>query len=193
MLSSYFQPLGKVVLPYASRQLYMGEFDLKNPILPDGYEDYEETVFSLCDAVGAHHGMAYLTVDEKALKMGETQRKPGPHVDGRYIKGVSRRGHDGGGGGWNHSCNVLPARMAVIVASSFPLCRAWEGEFEGLPRLDGSCAHILDREGVLDEAKRLDANQAYLLSPDCIHESLPAVHEIERTFIRIALPLEYHT
>lgn len=192
MLRSSFIELGKVSLPFNLRQLYMEPFDLGTlngkSSFPVGYEDYLETVRNLCDAIGAYEGTAYLTVDEKVLQKGDTHRKPHAHVDGRYITGQSRWGH--GGGGWNHSCNVVPARMAVIVASSVALCDAWDGVFLGTPKLDGSCQHIVDDDII--EPERLKANVGYLLAPDCIHESVPAPYEVARSFLRIALPLDFH-
>lgn len=188
MMRSYYQSVGPVELPFNNRQLYMAPIDLQEPLFPAGYTDYETVFLSLCDAVGAYSGTAYLTVDEKTLEAGETQRKPGPHVDGRFVPSMNRWGN----GGWNHGCNVVPTRMGIIVASSVPLCKAWEGEYEGVPRLTGDCTHILKNEDVLDEGKTLAANIAYLFSPDCIHESLPAIESCKRTFMRIALPLSYH-
>lgn len=192
MLHSYYQSIGKIALPFQQRQVYMAEIDLETPMLANAIRDYEDIVINLCNSVGAYHGKAYVTVDEQHLKMGDTQRKPGPHVDGRYLKSIQHWGHEDPGGHWNHSCNVIPNRMAVIVASTVPLCRAWEGDFNGLPRITGDCQHVLDDAGVLDDFKRLNANEAYLLSPDCIHESMSAIRDCARTFLRIALPTDFH-
>jgi hypothetical protein len=177
-LHSHFTPLVDVSLPFLGRQVYMHEFDMEKCDVPEGYE---EPVRSLLDACGRRSGTAFLTIDEKVVRAGETQRKPGPHVDGFFQKQAMRWGH---GGGWNHSCNILPApRMEVIVASSFAACRAWDGEFEGEPTLCGDLSHL-----DLPDGELLKPNVGYLLSPDCIHESLPMERDTERTFMRIALP-----
>ena len=183
MLRSSAAPLCPVVLPFMGRQKYMHGFDVANPTMPEGFEDYLAVVESLLSSAGITSGEAFMTVDEKALKAGETQRKPGPHVDGKFNRAALKWG---GGGGWNHSCNILPvARTPVIVASSFQACRAWLGDFDATPNEHGGLEHIQDQLG---SGVMLDANMGYYLSPDCIHESLPMPHDVERTFLRIALP-----
>ncbi len=187
MLDSHFVPLVGVTLPVATaqRQHYMHAFDIANPTVPAGFEDYLPVIKSLIEASGVSEGIAYLTVDEKLVKAGETQRKPKPHVDGNYEPSYRSWGHGGGGGGWNHSCNIIPKRMAVIVAASVAACMAWTGQFDAEPKSDGDLSHVELGEGTLFEA-----NVGYLLSPSCVHESLPMAQDTLRTFIRIALPLE---
>jgi hypothetical protein len=109
-----------------------------------------------------------------------TQRRPGPHVDGCFTG--SAWGH-GGGGRWNHNCNEIPAlkRMSIIVAASVSGCKAWSGTFFGDPQNDGDCSHIVSGEGEV-----LPANVGYLLSPDCIHESMVFPETTQRQFLRIA-------
>lgn len=184
MLKSDYTKLVPVVLPYKGRQRYMHSFDVANPIMLGGYEDYLEPVLSLLWAVSVHRGTAHMTVDEKVVKAGWSQRRPKPHVDGCF------NGHDWQHPtpGWNHYCNHLPVpRMAVIVAASEPGCVAWRGEFEGEPRRDGDLSHL-----ELGKGELLQANTGYLLSPDCIHESLVMERDTRRTFLRIALPLEFN-
>jgi hypothetical protein len=188
VLKSTYTPLVGVVLPGAEkgRQYYMHAFDISNPTVPEGFEDYLAPICELIKASGYTKGTAYLTVDEKLIKKGATQRKPKPHVDGYFVPEFRSWSHQGGGGGgWNHNCNIIPGRMPVIVASNFPACKAWKGEFEGEPKEDGDCSHI----ELYTPGKLLPANVGYLLSPDCIHESLPMEEDTLRTFIRIALPI----
>lgn len=185
MLNSFAIPLNAVTLPQCEgRQFYMHAFDLANPVMPEGFADYLKPVVDLCRAAGAMVGTAYMTVDEKFLRAGETQRKPKPHVDGCFkpasVKGWSH-------GGWNHSCNIVPfKRMPVIVASSVSACKVWEGQFDAQPKEDGDLSHVELGDGAM-----VPANVGYLLSPDCIHESLPMTHDTARTFLRIALPVEF--
>lgn len=200
MLQSRFRPLTAVALPFAMRQMYMHAFDLGDPQMPKGYEDYLEPVKALCDASGAKSGTAYMTVDEKIVKAGMSQRRPKPHVDGCFMPDKLHRngvtmgdwGGGGGGGGWLHTCNDIKqgpvGRMSVIVASSFPGCRAWEGDFDGVPTEYGDLSHIEDKLG---KGKILPENIGYLLSPDCVHESMIMEQDTARSFLRIALPLEF--
>lgn len=195
-LNSYHVPLCPVALPYRGRQWYMHSFDLADPIMCRGFEDYLEPVRALCAAAGATSGTAYMTVDEKIVGVGETQRRPGPHVDGCFMPGKPHRylkdaigdwSGGGGGGGWRHNCNRIPFdRMPVIVAASEVGCRAWTGRFEGEPRNDGDLSHLDIGAGVL-----LESGRGYWLSPDCIHESLVMERPTLRTFLRIALPVTH--
>lgn len=184
-LDSRFTELCAVSLPYAERQKYMHGFDVARPVMAEGFEDYLEPVIKLLFAAGVFAGKAWMTVDEKIVKAGMSQRRPNPHVDGRFnITEVKWGG--GGGGGWNHSCNLVPTvRTPVIVASSAVGCRAWEGVFEGQPREDGDLSHIQDQLG---EGVILPANVGFLLSGDCVHESMILQQDTKRTFLRIALP-----
>lgn len=180
-LVSDYRPLCSVVLPdFKGRQLYMHEVDAASPRMLDGYEDYNEVVSSLLASAGYTSGPAFVTVDEKVIQPGMSQRRPGPHVDGHFIKSKQRWGHDG----WNHFCNEVPIdRMPIIVAASVPGCRAWRGTFDATPRDDGDLSHV-----ELGEGELLPSNVGYLLSPDCIHESLRFEQETQRAFLRIALP-----
>ena len=192
MLHSTYRPLCAVALPFAGRQHYMHGFDLAAPSVPEGFEDYLPSVIALCDEAEAYEGKAFLTIDEKIIPAGESQRRPGPHVDGMFLEHMN---YWGGGGGWNHGCNAIPfARMPVIVASDVSLCRAWRGEFDAQPTVDhpeipdGDLSHISD---LLGEGELLPAGVGYLLSPDCVHESLPVNEDTQRSFMRIALPPSY--
>ncbi len=183
MLNSFYTPLVAVDLPYKGRQFYMHGFDLSNPVMPEGFEDYLEPVSRLIKAAGRLVGKAYMTVDEKIIEAGCTQRRPLPHVDGKFNEVVVRWG---GGGGWNHGCNNVPIeRTSVIVAASVAGCRVWEGKFDAEPSEDGDLSHIAEDLG---PGELVPANVGYLLSPDCVHESLPFFKRTKRTFLRIALP-----
>jgi hypothetical protein len=189
MLNSNYQRLDPVFLPWSGRQVYMAEFNLEDPIMPKGIEDYLNPVRRLCKAAGASKGTAYLTVDEKVVEAGMSQRRPRPHVDGCFLPQAMDWGH--GGGGWNHYCNSINTgkigRMPVIVASSVPGCRVWKGQFIGEPKSDGDLSHIAQDLG---EGEILPANVGYLLSGDCVHESMVFTESTKRTFIRIALPVD---
>lgn len=190
MLISEYKPLCFVRLPYKGRQRYMHSFDLGSPKMADGFEDYLEPVIALCRAACASRGIAHMTVDEKTVAAGTSQRRPRPHVDGCFMPQQSRWGHPEPGG-WLHYCNDIGSgpvrRMPVIVAASVAGCRVWRGTFNGVPASDGDLSHIADQLG---EGELLPANVGYLLSPDCVHESMVFDSEARRTFLRIALPVD---
>lgn len=191
MLNSDYRPLCPVLLPYAGRQRYMHSFDLAALVMAEGFEDYLEPVAALCRAAGAACGIAHMTVDEKIVSPGMSQRRPKPHVDGCFMPKHALWGHPPQPG-WAHHCNDIGSgpirRMPIIVAASVPGCRTWRGTFDAVPAIDGDLSHI---EGQLGEGEILPANTGYLLSPDCVHESMIFNEALERTFLRIALPVDY--
>ena len=141
---------------------------------------------SLLRAADVRSGPVHMTVDEKVVQPGMSQRRPGPHVDGCFMPERASWGHTGTG--WLHYCNdiglrVPVKRMAVIVAASVPGCRVWDGEFTGEPASDGDLAHIADQLGA---GEVLPANVGFELSPDCVHESLTFDRSTQRQFLRLA-------
>ncbi len=192
-LKSTYRRLVPVAFPaYQGRQMRYHAFDLSAPSMPEGYEDYLKPVAALCEAAGVREGVAYLTVDEKVITAGMSQRRPRPHVDGCFRQTGEQMAWGGGGGGWLHYCNDVGAspigRMAVIVAASVSGCKAWKGRFVGQPAKDGDLSHIADQLG---DGEILPPNVGYLLSPDCVHESMTFERETLRSFIRIALPVTF--
>lgn len=191
MLNSDYRRLAEITLPpFQARQKYMHTFNLAKPEMAKGLEDYLEIVEKLCWFAGARTGLAHMTVDEKIIKAGMSQRRPKPHVDGCYIPSLGDWNH--GGSGWAHYCNNIPtkeiSRMSVIVAASVPGCRVWRGQFEGHSKEDGDLTHISNQLG---EGTVLNSNVGYLLSPDCVHESMIFERDTQRTFLRIALPVDF--
>lgn len=188
-LYSNYRPLCAVTLPeYAGRQHYMHTFDLANPLMAQGFDEFHETVVELCRAAGATSGMAHMTVDEKVIEPGMSQRRPRPHVDGCFYPKLQGWSH-----GWLHYCNNIGSegalrRMPIIVAASVSGCRAWRGSFEAEPKEDGDLTHALP---LLGEGEVLPANVGYLLSADCVHESMLFAVRTVRTFLRIALPTDF--
>lgn len=188
MLNSDFRPLCPVRLPFQNRQRYMHTFDLADPVMEQGFEDYLSTVKALCRTAGALRGFAHMTVDEKVVKAGMSQRRPGPHVDGCFMPDLGRWG---GSPGWNHNCNNLGRsesfrRMPIIVAADVAGCKAWKGRYPIQPTDSGALPGI-----ELDAGEVIPAGVGYLLSPDCVHESLVFDRDTRRTFLRIALPTDF--
>ena len=188
ILQSSYHDLGQVVLPeWQGRQRYMYTFDPSNPVMEGWFEDYHDAVVELCKSANITATEAHMTVDEKIVLPDMSQRRPGAHVDGRFMPEQNRWGHGDpppGGGGWAHYCNRIPMdRMSVIVASSVPGCIVYEGKFDGEPKNDGDLEHIRDQLG---EGKLLPANHGFILSPDCVHESMIFSEPTKRTFLRIA-------
>ena len=164
----------------------MHTFDLRNPVMAEGYQDYMEPVKALCQAAEALTNNptyeAHMTVDEKVVQPGMSQRRPGAHVDGCFMPALQSWEHPVPS--WAHYCNNLPIpRMTIIVAASVPGCIVYDGKFDGEPASDGDLEHIRSQLG---PGCLLAANRGYLLTPDCVHESMIFKAPTKRTFLRIA-------
>lgn len=171
--------------PYTGRQQYMATTSGEEVSLPRHIAVYNRVVQELCESLN-YRGLIHVTVDEKELKIGQTQRKPELHVDGRFMKHLTKYNQEGGwgNGGWNHTCNELPInRMSIAVASSVARCKVYHGDFNAIPSEQGDLSHIRDQVG---EGLLVPRNEWHLMSPDCVHESLPADTICNRSFIRVA-------
>ena len=188
-LNSSYAHLGAIKLPvWQGRQRYMHTFNPQSPVMAEGYEDYLATVTALCLAAEdlTNHPIheVHMTVDEKIVQPGMSQRRDGAHVDGCFMPVLQVWGHPEPKPFWAHYCNNLPIpRMSIIVATSVPGCIVYDGNFEGEPASDGDLEHI---RGQLGPGYLLPANRGYLLSPDCVHESMVFKSPTKRTFLRIA-------
>ncbi len=185
MLNSYFSPLTHILLPFKKRKIHMHPFNLHKIQMPIGFEDYESILKSLCKQINAFNGEAYMTVDEKIVEKGCFHRRPGPHVDGFWVKESHSHGQPKPPGSHIHKKNI--ARMPLILVSNEVGCRVWSGLFDELPQSDGDLSHVKLKE---NKSEILEANRAYFLSGDCIHESLPMQETVKRSLLRITLPIE---
>ena len=188
ILRSTYANLGYVTLPpWQGRQKYMHTFNPQNPAMAEGYEDYLAPVTALCQEAEYMTGHpireAHMTVDEKIVQPGMSQRRPGAHLDGRFLPEQQSWGHPNPSG-WAHYCNNVPMdRMYIIVAASVPGCIVYDGNFEGDPASDGDMEHIREQLG---PGFLLPENYGFLLSPDCVHESMVFQEPTQRTFLRVA-------
>lgn len=186
-LNSYFLPLCAVRLPYVGRRRYMHGFDAGDPVMAVGFADYLEPVRTLLAAARVTFGKCWMTVDESLVRAGTSHRKPGPHVDGRFTLKNETPGWSQQGS-WNHSCNLVPTtRTPVIIAASVAGCRVWTGRFQGQPSETGDLSHIADQLATA-QTSLLPASFGFLLSGDCVHESIVYEEDTYRSFLRIALP-----
>lgn len=195
MLQSKSIKIKEISLPeYKGDRLYMHEFDMENPILPVGYERWKETIEDIISHSKTKKGKAYLTIDEKIVKKGETHRRGGPHTDGNYLFGWG-----GGGSGWltgedgrflpqeKHEQQYCSDKGGMFIISSYEACKGWNGTFEGQPGQGGDCSKI-------DLSKMssfiLSKNTLYWGNSTFIHESLPLDKDVKRQLVRITLPAD---
>jgi hypothetical protein len=87
-LESKSREIGEIDFPeFKGDKIYMLEFDLENPILPEKYKRWESVVNKMIQNSPVKSGKAYLTVDEEKVTPGKTHRRGGVHVDGNFIYG----------------------------------------------------------------------------------------------------------
>lgn len=171
-------------------QIYMQPFKLSQSNKFEGNK-----YFSLIKSMLSHitaSGIAYLTIDEKLVRNGQSHRRGGPHTDGNYIYGW--------GGGWltGSAGRYLPENQhkeqycshtgGMIIASSYSACEGWVGEFSQEPKQGGCCSHV--DLSAMDNIK-LNENTIYLGNSTFIHESLPVNKDVYRQLIRITLPHDH--
>ena len=180
ILNSSSRYIKAAVLPnFNSLQHYMAKTNSNKVVLPNNIKHYEPIVQDLCSTLN-YDGIIHVTVDEKLVKKGKTQRKPELHVDGRFSGMDWSHPYPG----WNHVCNELPIpRMSVAVISNLARCKVYHGKFEATPSEQGDLSHIRHLVG---DGKLVPANEWHLLTPDCVHESLPFEVDAERIFVRVA-------
>ena len=194
MLKSKSKMIKKMSLPeWKGDRVYMHEFDMANPTMPKGYERWESVIKDIVSESPKKTGKAYITIDEKIVRKGESHRRGGPHTDGNYIFGW------GGGGGWltGEDGRFLPREKHVeqycqeggglFLISSYKSCKGWNGEFEGEPNQGGDCTH-LDLSKM--DCYEMESNTLYWGNSTFIHESLPVQEDVKRQLVRITLPAD---
>jgi hypothetical protein len=77
------------------------------------------------------------------------------------------------------------APEAIILASDVQACRAYEGEYDGIPSHGGDCSHI-DTRGMRETFMR--SGVAYAGNVCMLHESLPIAQDCLRTVVRLNVP-----
>lgn len=119
------------------------------------------------------NAVGYLTIDEAHVPRGEYHRRPGLHVDGGE---ACSWGGDPGPWGGPHG---------MIIAASHYACNAYAQDFVGTAGEDNNCEHL---RAQLREVTPMHGGYAYWMSPTCVHESIPASHNMQRQFVRISYP-----
>lgn len=123
-------------------------------------------------------GIAYLTIDELAVKKDYYHRRSGLHVDGWWNEGMKVRGGLWGGGG-------LWGKGGMLLASNYCGSVVYNNSFDGEPKIYGNCEHLREQ---CSEPIKLSANKLYSLTGMSVHETIPVDRDIERQFIRISGP-----
>jgi len=125
--------------------------------------------------------VGYLTIDEKRLKVGDTLRRAGPHVDGWYKGGCGAWGSGPGrpGGSWGSAGN------GMLVASNTDHCRFYPGLVLSEIGDEGDInPYDLEKNYYVDS----EPGAVYWVDGLCVHESMPVLEDVDRQFIRLSMP-----
>jgi hypothetical protein len=210
---SKFKKLNPIFLPnFSGTRVLMMPFRLEDiNTLPNDLLHYKQTVEELVAVSPTTSGVAYLTIDEKLVKKGNSLRLKGLHVDGlgsddrpdlciwaacglnsifayEYNETTKQWSHRNiGSTKWYHGA----AGIGGMITVSNPVgCRAWNKEFEGSVRKNGDCEHLRETLFPDEEATIFEAGVAYWCNSTCVHESMPMEEDTERTFVRLSMPSE---
>lgn len=199
MILSVSKELYPINIPHFSGQIKMLAFDLES--LNEVPGALTKLVANMIAALPIKKGIAYLTVDGKIVEKGMSQRRGGIHIDGNYLpSGWAGGGNgSGGSGGWKvgeggriisseeHKLSYQSTTGGMLITSTYPACKGWNGRFEGNAYVGGDCTRI---EG-LGEGFTLKRNVVYYGNSQFIHESLPVDKDIHKVMARITLPADY--
>jgi hypothetical protein len=181
----------RVLFPtYTGERAYMVHIN-KHQSLPEKYSRWQGVIDSMLDGVETKDTI-YMTIDQGHVKKGCSQRREGAHIDGNWLPDI--RAHGTGGHvtmGWDSGGGWIKENLTnggIIIASDCDGAKAYKGDFEGVCGKGGDCSHI-----DLTSAKTviLKPNTVYLGNVTMIHETMPAIKDIDRTFVRLTLPENY--
>jgi hypothetical protein len=173
MLSTLTE-VGPVTFPaFRGERHYMIPFKQRDG-LPPHLRHWQPTVDAMLAGVRTE-GPIYLMVDQSRVEAGQTQRRPGLHVDGNWIAATASHG------GHRHA-NYAPE--TVILASDVEGCRAYVGEFDVMPSDGGDCSHFTPDAAPVT----LRPHVAYAGNASMLHESIPLRHGARRTLVRLNVP-----
>lgn len=175
---SRFAEVGQLEFPtFGGVRVMMMPFRLDSPRETVPIAEWADAVATLCEMASVKQGVAYLTIDEAMVRIGETHRRPGLHVDG-----VGPDGRAGGWGGASHAPNY-----GMLVAASHVGCRAWAKTFLGKPGPNGDCSALAEQCGE-NSAVILRAGTVYQCGPLTVHEAIPMQEDTHRQFVRVSMP-----
>lgn len=198
-MESIIQKRSQVTFPqHTGERVYMREFFKRNG-LPVDLERWQPTVDAMLDGVDTD-GPIYLMIDQGFVRARNLHRRPGIHIDGYWVPSIQshrggghRGGHISASGEWDNdgpkwitdsSATYWPPE-ALILASDVRACRAFAGEWDGVPNEGGDCTHI-DTSGMQEII--LDAGFTYAGNVTMLHESLPVPVDCLRTLVRLNVP-----
>lgn len=204
MFHSEMQARSRVQFPlFAGERHYMIPF-FQSEGLSVHLSHWQPTVDAMLEGIETYAPI-YFMADQSFVGAGQTQRRPGLHVDGywhpdlhahgggghRGYGGHYPSGHRGRGGhtgrhmasGWDEVDFSEPE--ALILASNVSAARAYLGDYDG-PIGDGGDASKIDVSNL--RVMHMEKNVAYCGTVATLHESLPVRVDCHRTLVRLNCP-----
>jgi hypothetical protein len=172
--------------------------------LPSRYARWQRTVDQMLDGIDAP-GPVYLMVDQGIVNAGQSQRRPGLHVDGNWVDPVRCHGHQPTPPSHHHPAptptprHIHAARWdhpapqwkqgayrpeAIVLASDVTGCIAYEGQFDAAIDAQGACAADVSTL----RAVELLAGIAWVGNVTMLHEATPMQKRTPRTIVRLNVP-----
>ena len=211
---SIIETRGDVSFPgWEGTRVYMRPF-LKADGLPQDLSRWQPTVDAMLDGIDTDQPV-YIMIDETEVEAGQTQRRPGLHIDGYWDPGITAYGsHRAIASGHrqaprrHEAAPARPARHrsippghssgsmlwkdadfvapeAIILASSISAAEGYLGTYEGPIGEMGDCAHI----DISDmEVLRMESGRVYAGNVNCLHQSLPVEIVCRRSLVRLNVP-----
>jgi len=196
MKKSQATEIGPVTFPeFTAERIYMVPF-LQRDGLPEHLQRWQPTVDAMMDGIETGEPV-FIMIDQSIMKAGNTQRRPGVHIDGIWISddwdvetgwktdpgNIQKMGtHDTG----RHQ--TTPPKeprkpQSIILASNVEGCAAYAGDWDGEIG-EGGDASRLD----LSRLQKRILNPFTAFSGDAmtlLHESIPVKHACQRTLVRL--------
>ena len=188
MFHSEMQARSRVQFPlFAGERHYMIPF-FQSEGLPVHLSHWQPTVDAMLEGIETYAPI-YFMADQSFVGAGQTQRRPGLHVDGYWHPDLHAYGGRGGhtgrhmASGWDEVDFSEPE--ALILASNVSAARAYLGDYDG-PIGDGGDASKIDVSNL--RVMHMEKNVAYCGTVATLHESLPVRVDCNRTLVRLNCP-----
>jgi hypothetical protein len=184
-MKSIVEKRGRVEFPeHTGERIYMLPVRGR---LPTQYRRWQDTVDQMLDGISPPVGV-YLMVDQGEVSAGQSQRRPGLHVDGNWIAELGRHGHRHASR-WDHPRPGFKHHAytpeAIILATDVIGCRSYVGDFQADIGRGGECDDA-DTSGM--HHFDLEPFRAWAGNVTMLHEALPMPHATKRTVVRLNVP-----
>jgi hypothetical protein len=175
MIHSEVKVGGRVSFPANnSERVYMLPFFQRDG-LPLRLSRWQRTVDEMLAGIRTDRPI-YLMIDQGIVGGGQTQRRPGLHIEMNWDAGNQYHAPQ-------HRGSCVPEM--VVLASDVGGCRALVGKFDGDHGPKGECDHVNVGNG---REILFAPSIVYRGTVTTIHESLPMIVRMERTLVRLNLP-----